>query len=125
MKNQYYLRMFIIAIMVAAVASYCSKGSSYGSSNSSGSNTNTGTGTNAVTMQNMSFSPTSLTVTKGTTVTWTNNDNTTHTVTADDNSFNSGDITAGHTYSRTFNTAGTFAYHCIYHSMMKASVVVN
>ena len=124
MKNQYYLRMFIIAIMVAAVASYCSKGSSYGSSNS-GSNTNTGTGSNTVTMQSMSFSPTSLTVTKGTTVTWTNNDNITHTVTADDNSFNSGDITAGHSYTRTFSTAGTFAYHCIYHSMMKATVVAN
>ena len=125
MKNKYYLRLFIIAIMVAAVASYCSKGSSYGSSTSSGSNTNTGTGSNTVTMQSMSFSPTSLTVTKGTTVTWTNNDNITHTVTADDNSFNSGDITAGHSYTRTFNATGTFPYHCIYHSMMKATVVVN
>lgn len=84
-----------------------------------------GTNNATVTMQNMSFSTTSLSITKGTTVTWTNNDNTTHTVTADDNSFNSGDITAGHSFTRTFSTPGTFAYHCIYHSMMKANVVVN
>ncbi|OQP62880.1 hypothetical protein A3860_26585 [Niastella vici] len=76
-------------------------------------------------MQNMSFSVASLTVKAGTTVTWTNNDNVTHTVTADDNSFNSGDITAGHSYTKTFSVQGTFPYHCIYHSMMKATVIVN
>jgi plastocyanin len=76
-------------------------------------------------MQNMSFSVASLTVKAVTSVTWTNNDNVTHTVTADDNSFNSGDITAGHSYTKTFSVQGTFPYHCIYHSMMKATVIVN
>jgi len=123
MKNRYHLPLFFVVIAVATAANYCSKGSSYGSSDSSGSNT--GTNNTTVTMQNNVFSKTSLTIAKGTTVTWTNNDYTTHTVTADDNSFNSGDITAGQSYTKTFNTPGTFPYHCTYHSMMKATVVVN
>jgi len=122
MKNQYFMPLLIMGVVVASLASYCSKGSS---NSSSGSSTNTGTNANTVTMQNMSFSKTSLTITKGATVTWTNSDNITHTVTADDNSFNSGDITAGSSFAKTFNTTGTFPYHCIYHSMMKATIIVN
>lgn len=125
MKSLYYLQVFIIGILIAAIASFCSKGSSYGSSDSSGSNTNTGTNNTTVIMQNNSFSKTSLTIAKGTTVTWTNNDYTTHTVTADDNSFNSGDIAAGQSFKKTFNEQGTFPYHCIHHSTMKATVVIN
>ena len=124
MKKQLLIPLLIIGVVVASVVSYCSKGSSYGSSGSS-SSTNTGTDSNTVTMQSMSFSKASLTIKKGTTVTWVNNDNITHTVTADDNSFNSGDITAGKSFARTFNTTGTFPYHCIYHSMMKATIIVN
>src|SRR5687767_4517331 len=113
MKKQDLLPMLIMWVLVAALTSYCSKGSSDDSSMN-----NTGAGNNrTVAMQNDIFSPGSLTVAKGTTVTWTNNDYTTHTVTADDNSFNSGDITAGRSFTKTFNSTGTFPYHCIYHSM--------
>lgn len=50
---------------------------------------------------------------KGTTVIWTNNGATIHTVTSDDGtSFDSGTIASGGTYSHTFNTAGSFAYLC-------------
>lgn len=72
----------------------------------------------------MSFAAAVTTVTKGTTVTWTNNDNMMHTVTANDNSFNSGNLTTGGTYSFTFNSTGTFNYHCSIHSGMTGSVVV-
>ncbi|HEY1025348.1 MAG TPA: plastocyanin/azurin family copper-binding protein [Sphingobacteriaceae bacterium] len=78
----------------------------------------------AVTIQGMAFSPSSLTVTTGTTVTWTNRDNVAHTVTADDNSFSSPLINNGGTYSRTFNTAGTFPYHCTPHPEMRATITV-
>jgi plastocyanin len=77
-----------------------------------------------VTIQNMSFSPASLTVVMGTTVTWTNKDNITHTVTADDASFDSGSIAPGSSYSRTFSTKGSFPYHCKIHPMMMAIVIV-
>ena len=72
----------------------------------------------------MSFVASSTTVTKGTTVTWTNNDYTTHTVTADDNSFSSGNLNQGDAYSYTFDSIGTFKYHCSIHTVMTGSVVV-
>ena len=79
---------------------------------------------NAVSIAGMAFSPASVTTTVGTTVTWTNNDNMVHTVTADDNSFDSGSIAVGGTFFRTFSSAGSFAYHCNIHPSMKGTVVV-
>ena len=80
--------------------------------------------TSAVTIANFAFSSKTLTVSAGTTVTWTNNDAAAHTVTADDNSFNSGNMATGVTFSHQFTTAGTYAYHCSYHSVMTATVIV-
>lgn len=101
----------------------CSKSNDNGYGNNNNNNNNGGSG-NAVSIKGFAFSVSTLNVAEGTKVTWTNNDATTHTVTADDDSFNSGDIAAGQTYSRTFSVAGTYNYHCVYHSMMKGSVVV-
>jgi plastocyanin len=78
----------------------------------------------SVSIKNMAFNPGSLSVTAGATVTWTNSDTTIHTVTADDGSFNSGSIAIGATYSKVFNTAGTFSYHCTIHPEMTGKVVV-
>src|SRR5690348_1171129 len=78
----------------------------------------------SVSIQNFAFSPGTIQVSAGTTVTWTNNDQTTHTVTADDGSFDSGDVAPGGTFSMTFTTPGTFAYHCKIHPFMTASIVV-
>lgn len=85
----------------------------------------TGTqGANEVIIQGMAFSPVTLTITAGTTVTWTNKDAMTHTVTSDTGLFDSGNIAANGTSSYTFANAGTFAYHCAIHPSMKATVVV-
>lgn len=74
------------------------------------------------------FSPTSLTIKVGTTVTWKNTTQTPHTVTSDDGTtFNSGistPISPGMTFSFTFTKAGTFTYHCDFHPYMKATIVV-
>ena len=78
----------------------------------------------AVTIQGFAFSPTTLTVAVGATVTWTNDDTTTHTATADDGSFDAGKIAPGQTATATFSKAGTFAYHCTIHPQMKATIVV-
>jgi plastocyanin len=101
----------------------CSKsgGNGYGGSNNGGGGNGTG---NSVSIQNFAFSVSSLSVKSGTTVTWTNNDQTTHTVTADDGSFDSGNIAPGGNFTHTFNAAGTIAYHCSIHSTMTAKVVV-
>jgi plastocyanin len=79
---------------------------------------------NAVSITSMSFSPAPINTTAGATITWTNNDNVAHTVTADDNSFDSGSIAPGGKYTRTFATAGTYAYHCALHVAMSASVII-
>jgi len=78
----------------------------------------------AVSIVDRSFQPGAITVPVGTTVTWTNNDSTGHTVTADDGSFDSKTIATGATFTQTFAAAGTFAYHCAIHPSMKATVVV-
>ena len=70
------------------------------------------------------FQPASIPVAKGTTVTWTNTGGTAHTVTADDDSFDSGNLDVGKTYSTIANLAGTIAYHCTIHTQMKGTIVV-
>ena len=69
----------------------------------------------AVIAQETTFSPPTLTVPAGTTVTWTNTDQAAHTVTADDGSFDTGFVAAGQTVSLTFATPGTYPYYCIPH----------
>ena len=83
-----------------------------------------GGGSDAVTIQNFAFGPNSLSVAVGSTVTWTNADSAAHTATADDGSFDSKSIAAGGTFSQTFDTAGTFAYHCSIHPNMQATIEV-
>ena len=78
----------------------------------------------AATIQNFSFQPPKLTVKKGTTVTWTNKDSVGHTVTGDNGGPASALISQGQSYSFTFDTVGTFAYHCQPHPMMKGTVEV-
>ena len=58
------------------------------------------------------------------TVTFDNKDQAPHTVTADDGSFNSGNLNSGDSWTYTFNTPGTFHYHCAYHTWMTGTVVV-
>ncbi|HEY1114668.1 MAG TPA: hypothetical protein VGE66_13945, partial [Chitinophagaceae bacterium] len=61
---------------------------------------------NSVTISGSSFSPGTLTIQRGVTVTWTNTDSNPHTVTADNSNFNSGTLNPNATFSHTFNTAG-------------------
>ena len=80
---------------------------------------------NQISISGTSFSPKSLSVTVGTTVTWTNKEAITHTVTSDTGLFDSGDITNGQTYKYTFTTAGTYAYHCTHHAGMTGTIIVS
>lgn len=79
---------------------------------------------NQVTLSNRSFTPNSLTVPVGTTVTWTNKDAVTHTVTSTTGLFDSGNLASGSKYSYTFPTAGTYPYYCIIHAGMTGTIVV-
>jgi plastocyanin len=79
----------------------------------------------SVNISNFAFDPNVLEVTAGTTVTWTNNDGANHTVSADDGSFDSGSIGSGGSFSVTFDTPGTYTYHCNIHGNMTGTVVVS
>ena len=79
---------------------------------------------NTVLMSGMAFSPGTLTIPKNTTVTWRNNDGVTHTSTSDSGVWDTGNIPAGGSKTTTFANAGTFTYHCTYHSMMTGTIIV-
>jgi plastocyanin len=70
------------------------------------------------------FDPSSVTVKVGATVKWTNEDSASHTITADDGSWDSGSLGKGKSFSQVFTQAGTFTYHCTIHPSMKGTVVV-
>ncbi len=76
-------------------------------------------------IEGFAFDPQEISIEVGDEVTWTNNDGTAHTVTADDDSFDSGNLSGGDTFSQTFDEAGEFAYHCNIHSSMTGTITVN
>jgi len=83
------------------------------------------TGETAVMISGFAFDPDPIEITAGTTVTWTNMDSTDHTVTFDEGDDDSGNLANGATYEETFDTAGTFTYHCNIHSSMHGTVTVS
>jgi len=110
------LLAFVLFPSILFLGASCYKSSNSGSS--------TPVATNQVSIINTSFNPSTITVSPGTTVTWTNNDSTTHTVTSNDNSFGSNQLSPGNTFQSTFNNTGTFSYHCSIHSSMTGQVIV-
>jgi plastocyanin len=70
------------------------------------------------------YAPAELVVAPGTTTTWTNNDSVAHTSTSDAPGWNSGIIAPQATFSTTFQTTGTFSYHCSIHPGMVGRVTV-
>lgn len=98
-----------------------------GNANLPGSGGSSGTTSRTVNIDisGFKFSPSSITINKGDIVVWTNNDGTAHTVTSDSGSeLGSSGLSNGATYSHTFAAAGTYAYHCSIHTMMKGTIVV-
>ena len=77
-----------------------------------------------LTVENFNFTPADITVARGTTVTWTNNDDVEHTVTASDSSFGSKALETGDTFSFTFTQPGTYSYFCSIHPFMTGRVTV-
>jgi plastocyanin len=94
------------------------------SNESAATNANPAGGEAAVTIAGFALAPPTLEVAVGTTVTWINQDDAPHTVTADDGSFDSGRLDQGQSFSHTFDEAGAFVYHCDFHPDMTATIVV-
>lgn len=79
---------------------------------------------NSIPIVGFAFGKKNLTIKVGTKVTWTNDDPSIHTVTADNGAFSSNPLAPGGTFSFTFTKAGTYSYHCKLHATMKATIVV-
>ncbi|HEY6780186.1 MAG TPA: plastocyanin/azurin family copper-binding protein [Thermoleophilaceae bacterium] len=77
----------------------------------------------SVTIKDFSFGPSTITVDVGDSVTWTNQDEVTHTATSP-GTFDTGDIKPGTSRTATFDKAGSFSYICKPHPFMKGTVVV-
>jgi plastocyanin len=128
-KMNIYFNIFLfMAVIIAAGTIGCNKNSSTSPYNYGGNSPNGSPGTNEVWMQNMAYVPSTKTITAGTTITWTNKDNVTHTVTSGtpgnpDGIFDSGNLNPGQTFSFTFNTKGTFNYYCRIHLSRMTGII--
>lgn len=80
--------------------------------------------THRVILRAMSFDPIALTVKQGDAVQWKNQDTVPHTVTAADQSFDSGDIAPGKSWKLVVKTPGTIVYFCSLHPNMHGEIVV-
>jgi plastocyanin len=80
--------------------------------------------TDKVEIADYKYAPAVIQVDAGTKVTFTNSDDTKHTATADDSSFDTGDLDQGDSKTITFDQPGEFTYYCRYHPFMKATVEV-
>jgi plastocyanin len=113
-----------VLLFSAGVLLSNSCGKSNNNSNNPTSNGNVPLQDASVSIQNFAFSPATVRVKIGGTVTWTNKDATPHTATDLNGSFDSGSLPVDQTFKMTFNTAGTFTYHCTIHSMMPNATVI-
>jgi plastocyanin len=87
---------------------------------------------NSVTIKGLAFQPQTITVSAGTTVKWTNQDQTAHSSTSDSwkegttdpNAWNSGPLNPGESFEFTFKNPGTYKYSCMVHPYMHGTVIV-
>ena len=118
---------FALASIVLIGAAACG-GYSSPTTPSTGGTNNQGTPVSIVSgasiKTNTAYAPNPVTIAAGGTVTWTNNDNTSHTSVGDGGSWNSGNIAPGAQFSRTFAATGSYTYHCSIHPGMVGTVTV-
>lgn len=125
MKSWFLIPLIIVVLGVAAYVLYNNPAVKMQVMNlipQSGTAANLPYGT--VEIKNFSFSPKTITIRAGESVTLVNKDSVTHTATADDGTWDSGPIASGESKSVSFRNPGTYAYHCSIHPSMTATIVV-
>ena len=133
------MRYTPLAFFLVAAAAACSGSTMTGLNGGGGGGGGNGGGTSAsVTIRDYAFSPATITIKAGNSVTWTNDGFSSHTVTSDSMGvFDSGMLSppmasmdpyggtsSGQTYGMAFPTPGTYKYHCTNHPAMHGTVVV-
>jgi plastocyanin len=107
----------LMALTVTALLGACGSSSKPKASSRSAGTT--------ITIHNFTFGPATLKVAAGTNVTVKNADDTDHTVTAVDGSFDTGPIHAGKSATFTVSKSGTIKYHCNIHNYMNGTIQVS
>jgi plastocyanin len=111
-----------IVVVVLVAAGYFAYKQSY-KTPSQPSGGSTAVSTNSVDISNFSFNPPSITVKANSDIIFSNKDNVTHTVTADNGKFNQ-ELASGATATITIADPGTYTYHCSVHPSMKGTITV-
>jgi plastocyanin len=111
--------VWLAGLMAAVVATVLLEGPHHISANQQPPTT-----TAEVKIDNFSFGPGTITVTAGTTVTWTNRDDIPHTVVSTDGVFKSKVMDTDEKFSYTFTKLGSFPYFCSIHPKMTGKVMV-
>jgi plastocyanin len=127
-----YSRLLLVSACMALLVLACLSAGCYSSGPASAPAAPSATaasaaGGNTIAIRNFAFSPATMTVKTGTTVTWTNEDGASHTVVSDAGapvSFTSPSLATGSSYPVTFTQAGTYPYHCSIHPSMTGTVTV-
>jgi len=115
----------VLAIAAVAVGSTACGSDKKKSASPAGKATSGGTSGTVITIKDFKFTPDPLKAPAGATITVKNDDTTTHTLTADDQSFDAGEIANGSSGKITLPAkAGTVKYHCQIHNFMKGSIEV-
>ena len=119
--------LLVLLALSPVVASYLPSSPTSQSAPSSGSSTQPNCANPCtIIIKNSLFGPTQPTIVKtGTTVTWSNKDDTIHTTTSNTGLWDSGVLAVGKSFSFTFSTPGVFDYHCNVHPMTGEIVVVS
>lgn len=78
-----------------------------------------------VLIRNFTFEPANLTINAGDSVEFINEDGAPHTATAENGSFDTGNLRRGQAATLTFSAAGTYSYFCAVHPRMKGSITVS
>ena len=94
-------------------------------SGNGGATAQSATSPDTVNIKNFSFSPNPITVRAGAPITVVNDDNVTHTFTANGGAFDTGDLGGDHRDRVTVQRPGTYAFHCEIHTFMTGTVRVS
>lgn len=120
MRPSRRLRAGLTAAAAATALAGCS-----GSGGTTAAPTTGGSAGDTITIKNFKYSPSPLLVKSGQKITVTNSDSTTHTITADDKSFDSKKLAGGKSFTFTAGKAGTYTYICSIHNYMTGTITVS
>lgn len=122
MNKNILIVIIVILVIIAGAVYFLQQPKSTQNNQSNQPINNEANGVLNITIQNFSFNPAELSIKKGSTVTWTNQDTMPHKISG--SSFQSDALNKGQSFSFTFDTAGTFDYVCSIHPYMKGKIIV-